>query len=430
MTTTTAIRAALGRNDMPEARRLMTTLLGDVTGQAVTELTINHDAYSLNSVNGFVTLGQTGNCFFKFHQEEGEDEGVAEYYNAAILEQAGYPVDMPLFAATEPGRQVLVYRRRHDRRFSDLCREAEQNRETNRQAVILDAQRHFDDRVCQLALTDLHTASAARIAAEPVFQLFYNRLVDDPKAGTAPAVGGRARRFYWHKPFDFPGGRHGWDEIADARWRINGRFYDISLRQAFHDARQRLSPVRFGPGPAFAAHGDAHNANIWFVQDGEAAKLVMFDPAFAGAHVPALLAEIKASFHNIFAHPDWLYNPGDCARHFAATAELRGGVVQVETDWALTPLRRGFLVSKAERYWRPLLAELARRGQLASGWQETMRSALFACPTLVMAIRAGCSGHNPVSSAIGLAQAIRAACPPDKQGDDFTEFFERMGQEP
>jgi hypothetical protein len=322
---------------------------------------------------------------------------------------------------------VLIYRRRHDRRFSDLCREIEQNREVDRLAPVLDAQHRFDEAVCRLALADLHGASAAQIAAEPVFQLFYNRLVDDPKAKEARATGGRARHFYWNKTFDFPGGRYGWDDIADASWRINGRFYPVSLRQAFHEARQRLSPCRFGPGPAFTAHGDAHNANIWFVHDGGVpARLVMFDPAFAGAHVPALLAEIKASFHNIFAHPDWLYNPAECAASHSASVDLRGGVVHVETDWRLTPLRRGFLVSKAGRYWRPLLAELARRGQLAAGWQQTMRSALFACPTLVMALRAGAGGHNPVSSAIGLAQAIRAACPPEKQGDDFTEFFERM----
>ncbi|HFQ15701.1 MAG TPA: hypothetical protein ENK41_05035 [Rhodobacteraceae bacterium] len=428
MTTTAAIRAALGRKDLPGARRMMAALLGDVTGQEVADLKINHDAYSLNSVNGFVTLGQAGACFFKFHQEEGEDVGVREYYNAAILEKAGYPVDMPLFAATEPGRQVLIYRRRHDRRFSDLCRQIEQGPAGAMAETILETQRRFDETVRDLALENLHTASAAHIAAEPVLQLFYHRLVDDPKAREAPATGGRARRFYWNRVFDLPGGRYGWDDIAEASWRINGRDYAISLRQAFHEARQNLSPSRFGPGPAFAAHGDAHNANIWFTGDGgeEPPRLVMFDPAFAGAHVPALLAEIKASFHNIFAHPDWLYNPDDCASGFSATARLRDGVMHVETDWRLTPLRRGFLVSKAQRYWRPLLAELNRRGQLAADWQAIMRSALFACPTLVMALRAGAGGHNPVSSAIGLAQAIRAAAAPEDGPDDFTEFFERM----
>ena len=75
-------------------------------------------------------------------------------------------------------------------------------------------------------------------------------------------------------------------------------------------------------------------------------RLVFFDPAFAGAHLPALLAEIKPTFHNIFAHPDWLYHPADAALELRGQATVRNGVLEVEHDWELPALRAAFLESK------------------------------------------------------------------------------------
>src|ERR1700730_16651523 len=57
---------------------------------------LNPDGYSLNSVNGILTLGEPfqthQRLFFKYHHEEDEAKGVAEYYNGKLLEKAGLPV--------------------------------------------------------------------------------------------------------------------------------------------------------------------------------------------------------------------------------------------------------------------------------------------------------------------------------------------------
>ena len=111
-----------------------------------------------------------------------------------------------------------------------------------------------------------------------------------------------------------------------------------------------------------------------------------FDPAFAGAHLPALLAEIKPTFHNIFAHPDWLYHPDDAAKQLDCHASVRAGVLHVQHNWEPSPLRRAFLESKQQHVWRPLLAAPLLAGQ---AWHRYMRLALFCCPTLVMNLRAG-----------------------------------------
>ena len=142
----------------------------------------------------------------------------------------------------------------------------------------------------------------------------------------------------------------------------------------------------------------------------------MFDPAFAGNHIPALLAEVKTTFHNVFAHPLWLYEPAEAATRYHATARRDGSTLNIEHDWQPSTVRLGLLHLKFAQIWRPLLALLAERGLLPEDWRRVVKLALFLCPTLVMNLRAGAEGgsHNPVSSAIGLATAVAMGAEPDR----------------
>jgi len=429
----------MAAGDQAGATALLKTLVRDVTGVAVADAIIRDDEYSLNSINGFVDLADGQALFFKFHQEENEESGVAEYYNAEILREAGYPVDLPAYVERRPGRQILLYRRRADPRLADVCVAIERG-----EAAALDAesvialQRQTDAELARVMIASLHRADAAAIAREPIHQLFHHRLHDsDP--GT---LGGRVGRFYIGRDFAFPGCTLGWETLANAPWRINGRDYPISLGRAFKDALVVLAPERLAGHGAVIAHGDAHNANVWLERDatgaaGAAARLCLFDPAFAGRHLPALLAEVKATFHNILAHPFWLYDPAEAARRYTARVRLVGGVVEIEHDHALTSLRRAFLESKARLLWRPLLGALRARGWLPDDWRRIVRAALFCSPTLVMDLRAGGGGgHNPTSSAIGLATAITLAGAPDPASagdgppDSVQEFLALATPEP
>ncbi|MBX6324194.1 MAG: hypothetical protein IRY94_20455, partial [Rhodospirillaceae bacterium] len=260
---------------------------------------------------------------------------------------------------------------------------------------------------------------AAGGGAEPIHRLFHGRLVD---AGAPDRLGGRVRRFYIGRRFAFPGLALEWAELQHLRWRINGVTYRESLGALFEAARRHLDPAALADHGAVVAHGDAHNANVWVAADG----LVFFDPAFAGEHVPALLAEVKPTFHNIFAHPFWLYDAPVAAERFQARVRRSGDLLEVEHDWRLTPLRRTFLDAKARLLWRPLLAALARRGRLPPTWRRILRLALFCCPTLVMDLRAGgMSGHNPVSSAIGLATAVMVGVEPEGE-DEVSRFLDAI----
>ena len=415
-------RTLARQDDWDGARACLMQLASEVIGVPATDLTINRDQYSLNSLNGRVTLRDGGQLFFKYHNEEGEDKTIEEYYNAELLRESGYRVDVPVYACGEPGRQILFYALRSDLRLADACREIEERQAWDEMAPLIEAQREYDQQGLAGALRTLIAGDLAAVCKEPVHQLFHHRVVGD---GAEPGFGGRVERFYVGKTFNFPGVEVPWDQLKDLHWTINGVRYRRTLGELFHAAGARLNPERLADHGVVTAHGDAHNANVWYETPADAApQLVSFDPAFAGRQIPALLAEIKATFHNIFAHPLWLYEPERVAGEYEVRVRVEGDVFHVEHDWQLTPLRHGFLDSKRDLYWRPLLGALRERGLLPEDWEQVVRLALFCCPTLVLDLReGGGSGHTAHSSALGLAMAVMCGSEPAAGKDVMTEWL-------
>jgi len=409
-----------GRRD--EAGAIVASLVQECFGFAAAGVTVASDRYSLNSLNGLLSTATGEEFFFKFHHEEGEEATSDEYYQAELLREAGFPVDSPVHASKAVGRQILLYRVRRDRRFADVCRDLDfENAGPGFRAAVA-AQETLDVDIGANYLKTLHASTPTDSAWEPIHQLFHARLIDRERPGE---LGGRARRFFFDGPFDLAGRTLDAASLRAARWTVNGVAYRDSIQTLLARSLTLLAPARLAASGAVVAHGDAHNANLWYEEHpGSTLRLVMFDPAFAGRHVPALLAEAKATMHNIFAHPLWLYDAGATAERFHASVELSLGRVVVETDWALSPLRKAFLASKAERVWRPLLAALRDRHMLPADWRKTLRAALFCCPSLVMELRAGGSGgHNPVSSAIGLGVAVALGSEPETPAGDAVSAF-------
>ena len=423
-TSRTAEIRAVARADVPRAEEMLSAFLRSLFGIEVRDLRVNLDQYSLNSLNGFFESGE-GPRFFKFHQEEGEEEMRGEYYRADILLRAGLPVDQPILASTLPGEQILVYRRRDDPRFSDVLRALDLDPDPAGIARATAAEAELDDRLLAVAKETFHPITPEQSRAEPIHRLLRERLVD-PATGAYP--GGRLASFYKDKAFSLPGLTIGWTELASARIRLNGLTYRRRIGELFDMAHARLAPERLADAGGVTAHGDAHNANVWYERGEDADHLAFFDPAFAGADVPSLLAEIKATFHNVFAHPLWLYDSGEIPERYRVAARFEDGVLDIETDWAPGPVREALLDVKARHFWKPWLRELADRDALPADWEEVMRLALFLCPTLVMTLRAGpdAGRHNPHSSAIGLMMAVMTGSRPEAGDDWVTGFFDAV----
>jgi hypothetical protein len=268
---------------------------------------------------------------------------------------------------------------------------------------------------------------------EAIHQLFHHRL----RTPSEPQrIAGRVARFYESAVVRLPGIDADWNEFKVLRWRINGVAYRHTIAELFEESLVRLEPASLGASGAVTAHGDAHNANVWLEERGERPRLVLFDPAFAGEHVPALLADIKATFHNIYAHRLWLYHPNEADSLFHVDVVVKRGSIDILHDWALTPLREAFLSSKIEHVWKPLLAALRDRGLLPRDWQRIIRCALFCCPTLVTNLRAGESqgpipGRSPAMSALSFALAVMAGSEPDGHGEDpFARFIAAISPMP
>lgn len=421
------IRSLIAAGRTAEAEVRLALLITSLFDLRVSCVTLNRDGYSLNSANGTVLLFSGETLFFKFHQEEGEETTVGEYYRAELLDEAGFPVDRPIHVSQKPGRQILLYAKSTARRFADVCLDWERAHIDSVNPEYLSAQEALDRLVTARYLETLHTADPEQSKAEPIHQLFHGRLVDAPRA---KSLGGRYRRFYAQSRQRFvgPTGREieiPWETFGSKTWLINGVRYKRSLDDLFTESLTRLAPEALAAHPAVTAHGDAHNANIWF-RPQASQPLVFFDPAFAGRDIPALLAEIKPTFHNIFAHPFWLYHPDVAEKRLTATIRIDGDTIVSEHSWHLSALRKGFLAAKVETLWTPLLRRLKERGELPEDWRRILRCALFCCPTLVMNLSVGAGNQNPLTSAVGWSVAMMMGAEPEGGRDDLTLALDKM----
>jgi hypothetical protein len=412
------IRALLRSGQQAAAADLAAPLIADAFAVKVASVEFTLDEYSLNSVSGRAHLADGTARFFKFHQEETEQAHVPEYYRAGLLEAAGLPVETPVAVSPEPGRQIALYALRTEPRMADVCLDIERRYgpAARLPADLAAARRELDRRTGEVILATLRPPSAAS-ARSAIHQLFYYRLADT--CGRFP--GGRYRDWYTAAP--------GWGELATRRWRVNGVEYASTLEQLAERAARLLAPAQLATIPVATAHGDDHQANIWVLRRGSGGpELRLFDCAFAGNDIPALLAPVKATFHNALAHPYWLYHPAQAASLCRIEVTLGTGTVDVNHDAAPSPLRQEILSSVAEHVWAPLLNALRDRRQLQARWRPVLRSALFACPFLVTNLLAS---HRPEPVRfLGLACAVAAGSEPVGGSDLISRTLDQIASQP
>lgn len=406
-----AVRA-LRSHDEETARALVVPVLQSLGLGSVHGVTFTSDEYSLNSVSGRVRFDRGPERFFKFHAEEGEHEHVQEYYRAHLLKDAGLPVEVPLALNTLPGEQVAVYEVRDEPRMVDVCRELER-REGPRTAVLpaeLRAARRGLDAVAGRVAVETLRGPVPGSADAAIHQLFAGRLIDPD--GTLG--GSRFGRFYAGDPT--------WRRLAGKRWRVGDVDYAATLADVASEAARLLRPDVLAHGPVVTAHGDDHQGNVWCRRDDTGAPfLTLFDPAFAGDDLPALLAFVKPTYHNALAHPSWLYHPQDV---LPVEVEEQDDRVHVLDAFELSPLRQDVLDSAVEHVWAPLLTAMSARRLLPVGWRRTVRSALAMCPLLVTDLVD--QRRGPAAVWEGLAHVVVAGSEPAAGTDALTTALDRL----
>ena len=346
-------------------------------------------AISLNSFNGFLTLADGQQLFFKSHTES--DTVIGEYYRAEALADAGYPVIQPTYSSQEPGKQLLIYEVIEAPAVFDVAWAIEQGR-SEEFGALSDAQNRADDALLNLYHATLQPQNAEEAAKAPIHQLFYHRL-----------TGGRLARFYGkshsgEKSIQLLNEVYDIRKVRQVKWIINGQKYDESLDDIIERAVKLLNPMQ--AGYSITGHGDAHNGNVFFQSD--TLSLLYFDPAFAGNHHP-LLDLTKPLFHNVFAM--WMYFPEIKAQQTRISMQTDGGYWYVDYQYELPSIRQLFLESKVQRVLIPILRHLKSSDILRPDWRSFLKAALFCCPFLTMDL----SDHEkfpPAISLLGLAMSV------------------------
>lgn len=319
----------------------------------IQQVRINSSVVSLNSVNGFLHADSGKEYFFKFHAEENEQLTVDEYYNTQALLNVGLPVVQPLYQSTVSGRQFLIYKKITAPTAFELFDQPKK---------FFPAERDFLLKVQRVYLETLELTDATTITTTPIYQLFYHRL-----AGKKP----RLDLYYTNNTF--------FQKLSDKTWTINNKQYDVTLNQIIAQAKLLLNPLHYSELPTVIGHGDDHNGNKFYLDD----QFKLFDPAFAGRQ-PALLSFVKATAHNTFVHPDWLYTPERLAENgLELNWKIQNNQVVINHNWEITADRKRELVLQEDLIWKPLIAELRKRAWLPDDWKQYLRVALFCCPFLV-----------------------------------------------
>jgi phosphoglycolate phosphatase-like HAD superfamily hydrolase len=362
-------------SEREKAERLLQRWFARHMNLVVESVSLTPRAVSLNSFNGFYRSDGEG-FFFKTHVEE---QGVIEeYYNAALLYEAGYNIVRPLRTLHEEGRQMVIYPVVRWPVMFDLVRAVETGGagEITIETLAL-AEKQECRRLRDIYRSTLAFSSAEEHARAPIHQLFWHRL-----------AGGRFKSFYAGKTVPLPDSNETrevaipLDELLMYHWVINGVPKRRTLHELVERAKVVLNPVR--DAMTIIGHGDAHFGNVFLESTGHkeaGLRYLYFDPAFAGRHSP-LLDVIKPLFHNVFA--TWMYFPQDIARSLQLSVSRHEMTLNVEHNYTLTPVRRAIVQTKIEHLLTPLIEELRSQEALPADWPEMMRSALMCCALLTI----------------------------------------------
>lgn len=328
---------------------------------------------ALNSLNGRCML-LDGTClFYKFHTEENEITFLSktEIYNVQTLKDAGWEMVTPYASSTKPGAQCVLYPLIKDKTLYSIFNELDgeylregsyqPDRKKNLLQSIGDSLDTTRDNLLRTLQPNDRSLSDALI-----HQLFSHRLIS--LEGETP----RIESFYEKESR--------YDDVADLRWIVNGKEIPWTLSKLVHDSKKYLA-ASFSEGmTSVIAHGDEHFANQFIINN----KIIFFDPAFAG-RMPALLAPVKATAHNVIAHPFWYYEPSEIREKLTYTHTIEKGVVSLTHNWELmkvAPIRVEIAQLYVHKIWKPLIQTLKAANQLPSWWREYIRSAIFCSPFL------------------------------------------------
>jgi len=377
----------LAKTNKKKAEKLIADFISSKFSLSVKKIKINSSVVSLNSVNGFIFTDDEKKYFFKFHAEENEEKIVSEYYKSNVLSSVFLPTIEPIFSSNNPGEQFLIYPFIKEKTFFDeldiLDNDFLENNSYNENLKneLLDTEKKFDEKVFLSLKDNLKVVDKEVVEKEEIWQLFYRRLVDNVSKNP------RLKIYYENKNFDLPNGEIiNFDDFANLHWEINGNKFDETLSEIIESAKKIINPNAKEKWVVSTAHGDDHNGNKFIFRENGNCQIKLFDPAFASENIPILLACVKTTFHDIFAHPFWLYESEKIKNKLKLDFEIKENKIKLTHNFDLkkiSPIRFEILKIKFEEIWYPLFKVLEQKNLLQKDYKNFIKKALFCCPFLV-----------------------------------------------
>lgn len=324
---------------------------------------------ALNSINGQCILENHDKLFFKFHSEENETElDSSDLYKSGLLLKNNWPVLRPIATSNLPGKQCVLYpwiesQTVYTLLLSEDIRFLESKCYTNKLSSLITAIEKSTKIIGEAMVDSLYFDS--NCINSPIHQLFSYRL--NPRRDEVV----RIQSFY--------------DELKilnffNKYFVVNGYKYPYSINKIFSDSKDKLNANCFHCTPSIVAHGDEHFANQYYIND----EILIFDPAFA-SRMPALLAPIKATAHNICAHPFWLYEEKLFREFCKFTIEEDDNDIFINHNFLLYSVeshRSQILDCYLKNIWNPLLMSINKKQGLPKDLFEIIFLALFCSSSL------------------------------------------------
>jgi hypothetical protein len=360
------------KNQPKDADRLTCQYLNQIFGDkniVAAKVSLNAKI-ALNSISGTCISENGERLFFKFHTEENESISLAEneIYQSGILSNLGWNIVKPIAYSKIPGRQCVLYPLMHQSTAYDFLSKLDAEYLTSREysdgknLLFLDCLRQsLTDQ--QKLILDSIKINDKDLSRAPIHQLFSHRL----NPINSEIV--RFDRFYQDS-----------SKIFSKQWIVNNFEIPWTIQQLVDDSKRLLNAQSSNGMASVIAHGDDHFGNQFVMEN----NLLLFDPAFAG-RMPALLAPVKPTAHNVMAHPFWLYDPSVLNENLKFDVDQSNDKICLThnlNQQIVSPIRVEIQKLYIQIIWQPLLSKLKTLNALPFEWRRYVTCAMFCSPFL------------------------------------------------
>jgi len=338
-------------------------------------------ASALNSVSGIIEMQFPNEVvqwvFGKVHIESNTRTlsplgAEKEYAMAEMLADAGWPVITPLAKSDNADYPLLLYPVIEAVPLFDKLEATYTSGELQITDEEFFSLEEYNRKIGEKEVAEIRVGTSQEAIDAPVQTLLLKRFEPD----------GRIDQWYTADTvFNLPGlsAPITWGDLLDKTWNINGKDYDLPLRQIIDQAKKSLAFEDEDTAYLTISHGDDHAGNVRLSN-----PPIVFDPAFAGWN-PASL-DVKALAHTGFLPMAAMYyRPKGLDINYSLANETLSVTTNME-DLPMYQTQENLAKQIIDTRVIPLLRAIKEKGGNIEKEKQRVQSGLVACALLTINI--------------------------------------------